>query len=75
METIFKLLIFIIFFVSTSIVGYKVYFIINNKITSSKNGWELLGFSLLLIFFYAILFFGSLLAFVKTYDFLMDNYE
>jgi hypothetical protein len=73
MEIIFKLLIFLVFFISILITGYKGYFIINNKITGSKNGWELIGFSLLLLFFYTLLFFGGLLAFIKAYDFLMDN--
>lgn len=73
METVLKLLIFLVFFLSILVTGYKAYFIINNKITSSKNGWELIGFSLLLIFFYTLLFFGGLLAFIKAYDFLTDN--
>ncbi len=52
--------------------GYKAYYYLNNKIEGSKTGWELLGFSLLLIAAYLILFFGGLYLLIKVYVFLVE---
>lgn len=72
MEAIVKLLLFLIFFLSMALAGYKAYRYLNHKIEESKSGWELLGFSLLLIAAYVILFFGGLYLLIKVYVFLVE---
>jgi hypothetical protein len=63
--------VFLFFFVYLIAIGfYKAYKFCNDRITGSSSGWELLGFSLLLIIINAILFVGGLYALVEAFRFL-----
>ncbi len=73
MEPVLKLLLFFSLFGVVFISGFKTYRFFNNKIMNSRNGWELLGFSLLLIAVNALLFFGGLFALIKAYSLLASN--
>ncbi|HVG41328.1 MAG TPA: hypothetical protein VM888_06930 [Chitinophagaceae bacterium] len=70
MNPVFKVLILFTFFLFMSLAAYKAYIYFNNKITGSKNGWQLLLFSFLLILINIIIYFGGLWALIKVYTFL-----
>ena len=72
MLPVFKLFIFLTFLLFMGIAGYKAYHFLNNKIRGSSNGWELLGFSLMLVLANVVLFFGGLWVLVKVYGFLSN---
>jgi hypothetical protein len=69
---VLKLLLFLSFFLSMVLAGRKAFTYFNNKIEESKSGWELFGFSLLLIAAYMILFFCGLYLLIKVYLFLVE---
>jgi hypothetical protein len=71
MQPVFKLILFLTFFLSVCTAGYKLYRYLNNKITGSDTGWQLFGFSLLLIGLNMLLFFGGIYLFIKLYVFLV----
>ncbi len=53
-------------------VGYSAFNYLNKKIKGSETGWEILGYSFLLILLNSILFFGGLFVLIKSYAFLVD---
>ncbi len=73
METSYKILLFLFFFLFAITAGIKIYLFLNNKIKSSETGWGLLGFSLLLLAILGALFFGSLYALIASYNFLSEG--
>jgi hypothetical protein len=63
--------VFLSFFVYLILIGfYRTYKFCNDKITGSTSGWELLGFSLLLIIINIVLLVGGLYALVEAFRFL-----
>jgi hypothetical protein len=72
MSTVYKLLLFLIIFVSILIAGYSSFHQLNKKIKESKTGWEIFGYSFLLILINTALFFGGLFVLIKGYAFLVD---
>jgi hypothetical protein len=64
----FVLLSFFVYLIAMGF--YKAYKFCNDKIAGSSSGWELLGFSLLLIVINIILLAGGLYAFVEVFRFL-----
>jgi hypothetical protein len=63
--------VFLSFFVYLILIGfYRAYKFCNDKITGSTSGWELLGFSLLLIITNIVLLVGGLYALVEAFRFL-----
>jgi hypothetical protein len=70
MESTLKV-VFLSFFVYLILIGfYRAYKFCNDKITGSSSGWELFGFSLLLIVINIVLLVGGLYALVETFRFL-----
>lgn len=74
METTLKLILFFIFFFAIIIGFYKTYKYYNEKIEGSSSGWELLGFSFLLIVINVVLFFAGLYLLIMAFTFLADNH-
>jgi hypothetical protein len=59
------------FFVYLIAIGfYRAYKFCNDKITGSSSGWELFGFSLVLIIINIVLLVGGLYALVEVFRFL-----
>ena len=73
MNKILRLVLFLSFFFGVAVAGYKVYRRLNERIVSSHSGWQLLGFSLLLIAVNVLLFFGGLFLFLKLYEYLLSE--
>lgn len=72
MEPVLKLLFFLFFLLAVIFAGNKVHTLLNDKIKGSNSGWSLMGYIILLIAVYILLFCGCLLLLVKSYDFLMS---
>ena len=72
MSAVYKLLLFLIIFASMLIAGYSSFHHLNKKIKESETGWEIFGYSLLLILINTALFFGGLFVLIKSYAFLVD---
>lgn len=72
MTPVYKLLLFLIIFALVLIAGYSSFRCLNRKINESETGWEILGYSLLLLLVNAVLFFGGLFVLIKSYGFLVD---
>jgi cytochrome c biogenesis protein CcdA len=73
MDSVYKLLLFLLFFICTVLLGLKMYAFLNEKIKSSDSGWQLAGYSLLLFSALGALFMGSLYALVWVYAQLSDQ--
>jgi len=67
MNPVLKFLIFFTFFVFMGAASFWAYKFLNNKIIGSRNGWQLIVYSLLLVFINVLIFFGGLWAMVKVY--------
>ena len=52
--------------------GYSSFGYLNKKTKESETGWEIFGYSLLLLLVNAFLFFGGLFILIKSYAFLVD---
>ncbi|MEP7375659.1 MAG: hypothetical protein ABI675_19840 [Chitinophagaceae bacterium] len=72
MSPVYKLLLFIIIFGLMLMIGYSSFRYLNRKIKESETGWELAGYSLLLLLVNAGLFVGGLFVLIKSYGFLAD---
>lgn len=72
METIYKLLLFLLMFIVTFLVGFKVYAYLNERIKATQTAWGLMAYSLLLLSFLSALFFASLYVLVWIYSFLSE---
>ena len=72
MSQVYKLFLFIIIFGLTLMMGYSSFRYLNRKINELETGWELAGYSLLLLLVNTALFFGGLFVLIKTYGFLAD---
>jgi len=72
MVPIYKLLLFLIIFALMLMGGYSSFGYLNKKIKESETGWEIFGYSLLLLLVNAFLFFGGLFILIKSYAFLVD---
>ena len=70
MEPVLKLFLFSLLVCLIAIGFYKAYKFCDERMTGSSNGWELLGFSLLLIIINAVLLVGGLYALVEVFRFL-----
>lgn len=72
METTYKLLLFLLLFVGSFLVGFKAYAYLNKKIKETETAWGLLAYSLLLLSVLSALFFVSLYVLVWMYSYLAD---
>ena len=72
MSPVYKLFLFIISFGLMLMTGYSSFRYLNRKINESETGWELAGYSLLLLLVNAGLLFGGLFVLIKSYGFLVD---
>jgi hypothetical protein len=72
MTAVYKLLLFLIIFALMLMAGYSSFRFLDKKIKESETGWEILGYSLLLLLVNAVLFFGGLFILIKSYAFLVD---
>ncbi len=72
MSPVYKLILFIIIFGLMLMMGYSSFRYLNRKINESESGWELAGYSALLLLVNAGLLFGGLLVLIKSYGFLAD---
>ena len=72
MAPVYKLLLFLIIFAFMLIAGYSSFRHLDKKIKESETGWEILGYSFLLLLVNAVLFFGGLFVLIKSYGFLVD---
>lgn len=70
METILKLLLFFTFFLGIGIGGYKAYAFFNEKIISSRTGWQLLLNSLMFILINLVLVLGGATLLLRVFFFL-----
>jgi hypothetical protein len=70
MPTIFKLLVSALFIYLMVLGFYKLYVLLNDKITGSKNILQLVGYAMLLIVANLLLFFGGLLLLFEVYLYL-----
>ena len=72
MPPVYKQLLVIIIFGLMLMMGYSSFRYLNRKINESETGWELTGYSLLLLLVNAGLLFGGLFVLIKSYGFLAD---
>ena len=72
MSPVYKLLLFVIIFGLILIMGYSSFRYLNRKIRGSETGWELTGYSLILLLVNAGLLFVGLFVLIKAYGFLAD---
>ncbi|TMI85482.1 MAG: hypothetical protein E6H08_22465 [Bacteroidetes bacterium] len=72
MSPVYKLLLFIIIFGVVLMMGYSSFRYLNQKINESETGWELAGYSLLLLLVNVGLLLGGLFVLIKSYGFLAD---
>ena len=72
MIPIYKLLLFLIIFGLILTAGYSSFVYLNRKINESETGWQILGYSLLLLLVNSVLFVGGIFVLIKSYSFLMD---
>lgn len=72
MSPVYKLLLFIVIFSLVLMIGYSSFRYMNRKIKESETGWELAGYSVLLLLISAGLLFGGLFLLIKSYGFLAD---
>jgi hypothetical protein len=72
MSPVYKLLLFIAIFGLILMIGFSSFRYLNRKIKESQTGWELAGYSLLLLLVNAGLLFGGLFVLIKGYGFLAD---
>jgi hypothetical protein len=72
MSPVYKLILFIIILGLMLMMGYSSFRYLNRKINESKSGWELAGYSALLLLVNAGLLFGGLFVLIKSYGFLVD---
>ena len=72
MEPVLKLLLFGFCLFCMAFLGYRTYRFLNQKITGSRTGWELLVYSFSLIVVNVLIFFGGLLVLFSIYNWLKD---
>lgn len=72
MIPVYKLLLFLIIFGLILTAGYSSFVYLNRKINESETGWQILGYSLLLLLVNSGLFVGGIFVLIKSYSFLMD---
>ena len=72
MIPVYKLLLFLIIFGLILTAGYSSFVYLNRKINESETGWQILGYSLLLLLVNSVLFVGGIFVLIKSYSFLMD---
>ena len=70
MEPALKFVLLSFFAYLIAIGFYKAYKFCNDKITGSASGWELLGFSVLLVVINIVFLVGGLYALVEVFRFL-----
>ena len=70
MNDVLKILLYGTILLGAGIAGYRLYKVLNQKIKGAQTGWQLLGYSLLLIVAFALLATASLYLFVELYAFL-----
>lgn len=72
MSQLYKIMLMVVIGGGVLFAGLRMFRYLNNKITESRTGWELLVYSILLFAGCALLFFGAIAALVYTYSFLAD---
>jgi hypothetical protein len=72
MSPVYKLALFIIIFGLLLATGYSSFRYLNRKIKESETGWELAGYSFLLVLVNAVLLVGGLFLLIKSYGYLAD---
>ena len=72
MIPVYKLLLFLIIFGLILTVGYSSFVYLNRKINESETGWQILGYSLLLLLVNSGLLVGGIFVLIKSYSFLLD---
>lgn len=72
MSPVYKLLLFIVVFGLILMIGYSLFRYLNRKIKESETGWELAGYSLLLLLVNAGLLVGGLFVLIKANGFIGD---
>ena len=73
MSPVYKLLLFLIIFGLMLVAGYLSFRHLDKKIKESETGWEIVGYSLLLLLVNAVLFFGGLFVLIKCYAILVES--
>lgn len=69
MNTVIKVVLFLLIIFVAGLLGYRVYRFLNNRIRSSETGWQLLAYSALLFVASAVLFIGLFFALAYIYLF------
>lgn len=72
MSALYKIMLTVVVGGGALFAGFYIFRYLNNKITESRTGWELLVYSILLFAGCALLFFGAIAAFIYAYSFLAD---
>ena len=72
MSPVYKLALFIIILGLLLVSGYSSFRYLNRKIKESETGWELAGYSLLLVLVNVGLLVGGLFLLIKSYGYLAD---
>lgn len=72
MAPVYKLALFIIIFGLLLVTGYSSFLYLNRKIKESESGWEIAGYSFLLVLVNGSLLVGGMLLLIKSYGYLAD---
>ncbi len=72
MSDLYKIILMVVIGGGALFAGSYMFRYLNNKITESRTGWELLLYSILLCAGCALLFFGAVAGLVYVYSFLTD---
>lgn len=72
MTAVYKLLLFLIIFALMLMAGYSSFLFLDKRIKESETGWEIFGYSFLLLLVNGVLFIGGLFILIKSYAFLVD---
>ncbi|WEK37640.1 MAG: hypothetical protein P0Y53_09005 [Candidatus Pseudobacter hemicellulosilyticus] len=72
MESLFRLLLFLIFAAGIGLAGFLLYRYFNQKIIGSVKGWQLVGYAILMILANAILLLGGIYLLYGVYAFFAE---
>lgn len=72
MEPVLKLLLFFVFFLAIAVGGYKAYAYFNERIISSRTGWQLLFNSGMLLLVNLLLLYGGGTLLLRIFFFLKN---